>query len=881
MASYVETTAVALRRGDHTANMQFTGTQGEVVVDLGDGQGGILGVDGNTTLRLHNGVTTGGIAMARADTKNITSQVLAENRQTFDDKNLAYADLSNIETTENEEAQNLITTTLNQYGIATKSDLDAKAATLANKDMSNVETSTLATGRGRGTNGNLAYADMSNVNTKDLTDATVHDGVDGDKPLSYADFSNGNTENLTLDIEDRPENMSGPALARKDLQNITKEEWSSALFNSENELNLERTTNKDDEIPDEIGDITPGHYPTTSAVNKFVKAEIFEGSFLRTDLINIDSYEPLYSNGKNATRYLSSSDYINEEGTKFTEHEKVWTGKQTGNIDYLKFIIGNIDTEGKATKLELMVPCGLNDLSSYPQITLLDTDENGKDINKITVKISSTKNEDTGLYTYEITEFTVDTFDGSWTPGTIIVPEEKIALTGLLFAEVLEIGTNGELKDYNFYPEYGKNFFADEEIIFTPADTTGTVAKIKFRAKKIIPDIGPGRLAKTDLSNLLGMDELDIEAEQGNAWRIRHDESLPSIHLNYVTDPEKESLTIPNRYAVWLAIKETKNYIEQTSSILNWKADTEYVAEPEATKVIYNGTIYYCITAHTSGDTFDASKWKAAGNTTFEALANKEKDLSNNTTSDIKYPTNKAVTSYVAEQINNIHLPDHYKGQVNVMVETEANLPTAGLVEGYQVLIKNYNNTNKPIVASYHDSAWTYDEIYLENGIYFYVLDLGTEYHNGPGNATWNADNNAFDIAPDKFQVPDGKTLNLNDSTGAIQIVPELQTKLGYVDVKGSIQTSLNGLDTRVTSIENTIKAMVIPAPQFFTSTGTTGQVLTLTDNVAFDLYVSGVFQYPNTYTFDETAKTVTLNFSVENSKTNDICIVYRGFRKA
>ena len=35
MASYIETTAVALRKGDTTANLNFTGVLGELVADLG------------------------------------------------------------------------------------------------------------------------------------------------------------------------------------------------------------------------------------------------------------------------------------------------------------------------------------------------------------------------------------------------------------------------------------------------------------------------------------------------------------------------------------------------------------------------------------------------------------------------------------------------------------------------------------------------------------------------------------------------------------------------------------------------------------------------------------------------------------------------------
>lgn len=72
---------------------------------------------------------------------------------------------------------------------------------------------------------------------------------------------------------------------------------------------------------------------------------------------------------------------------------------------------------------------------------------------------------------------------------------------------------------------------------------------------------------------------------------------------------------------------------------------------------------------------------------------------------------------------------------------------------------------------------------------------------------------------------------------------------------------------------------MVIPAPQFFTANNTVGQQFVLTDDVAFDLYVNGVFQYPNQYTYDGATKTITLNFAAEDVQENGIAVIYRGFR--
>ena len=72
---------------------------------------------------------------------------------------------------------------------------------------------------------------------------------------------------------------------------------------------------------------------------------------------------------------------------------------------------------------------------------------------------------------------------------------------------------------------------------------------------------------------------------------------------------------------------------------------------------------------------------------------------------------------------------------------------------------------------------------------------------------------------------------------------------------------------------------MIIPNPQFFTGTNTVGQQLVISDDVAFDLYINGQFQYPNTYTYTASSKTITLNFAVENTVSNGIAVIYRGFR--
>ena len=468
----------------------------------------------------------------------------------------------------------------------------------------------------------------------------------------------------------------------------------------------------------------------------------------------------------------------------------------------------------------------------------------------------------------------------------ILNPIEKKSVTAYLGIRVTELNEN-KINNFEILPSVGNNFLTQNTFKLTENISISIKSELLNQN-----DIGGAGLAKTDLSNLLGMDQFDQAEEENTPWRIRHLESIPNVTKTILTS---EYYNIANNGQVHDALVYTKNYIEQTSSIPNWKANTEYVITPYPSKVLYNGDIYYCITAHTSSTAFDTTNWKLLSEDTFEKLVNKNSNISLDTASEIKYPTNKAVVDYVKEQIEAVHTPGHYYGQVDIFVPTENELPqptesddegisnypeyTIEPYEGLTALVQNYNNTNAPAIATYTNNAWTYKEVTLQNGVYVYILDLGNSYHNGPGNATWNDEDKAFDIAPDKFQVPDGITLNLNDSTGAIQIVPALQTKLSYVDVDSSIQTTIDDIYSKLNNIDANLTAMVIPSPQFFTGTGIINQQLVLTDNVAFDLYVNGVFQYPNTYAFDTETKTITLNFAVENTSENGIAVIYRGFR--
>ena len=205
MASISETTAISLRKGTHAENMAFCGVPGEVTADLGVSGDG---TDVETTLRLHNGINTGGIPLATASMANVTTASLARNRNMLGDKNLAYADLSNLETLSDPSLIEKVVETLDEYGMATDEEVEDIAATKANVTMSNINTEVLAEATPGAYDShagkNLAYYDMSNVNTKYLATTETRSSDPEDLPLAYYDQQNVDTTNLTLDPGNRP-----------------------------------------------------------------------------------------------------------------------------------------------------------------------------------------------------------------------------------------------------------------------------------------------------------------------------------------------------------------------------------------------------------------------------------------------------------------------------------------------------------------------------------------------------------------------------------------------------------------------------------------------------------------------------------------------------
>ena len=280
MASIIETTAVSFRKGSTQENLNFLGVQGEVVVDLGYKSNNVTyGTDSNVTLRVHNGITRAGIPLARADMLNISTEVLAEHRGFLGDKNLAYADLSNLEVLNDASVIANVVNTFNNYGLAKTSYVDSELSKRALKNMSNVDTANLATaGEGHGGK-NLAYADTSNVNTSDLADPTIHTGTaTTGKPLVYNDLSNVASVGFSSTIaDDLVAVLNSHGLAKIDYVD-TQINTCEKLANKKQLINFDNTLNLTTD------------YPSSPAVWNYVETRLEETKegMLYNDLNNLN-----------------------------------------------------------------------------------------------------------------------------------------------------------------------------------------------------------------------------------------------------------------------------------------------------------------------------------------------------------------------------------------------------------------------------------------------------------------------------------------------------------------------------------------------------------------------------------------------------------------
>ena len=214
------TTAVQFRRGTEIQNNNFTGAEGEVVVDLTW-----------KTVRVHDGEQKGGFALAREDMSNVGTGYLASGRgdNLPTGGNLLYANLSNL--AEKFNAPGIVKdlmiknvnmalndgTNINTGDLANRLDDDEYGKALSYRDMSNVDTADLATA-GAGHKGkDLSYADMSNVDTANL--ATSGKGHKG-KNLAYTDMTNVDTAKLATSAGHSGKNLSYSDMSNVDTANL-------------------------------------------------------------------------------------------------------------------------------------------------------------------------------------------------------------------------------------------------------------------------------------------------------------------------------------------------------------------------------------------------------------------------------------------------------------------------------------------------------------------------------------------------------------------------------------------------------------------------------------------------------------------------------------
>lgn len=574
MASIVETKAVALRRGNHPENMAFTGVQGEVTVDLGyEDKNGNLGTDINTTLRLHNGVTKAGIPMARADMMNVSSELLAENRPAINDKNLAYADLSNIEVVESNSAKNKIISTFKGYGFAREDEVQERLDQKVNLETDNLNTSYLVSEEYHpqdSTNGNkpLAYADTSNINTVRLVSTEFHNGLDGNKPLSYGDFSTSDTTNLTkltqarpnsmsgpviaandcsnvnttyltATVSDRPVTMSGPVIACADLSNIPPEAWSEQGIIEIVTAGLEKTENKDNTIDPYNVQLT--HYPRTQAVIDYTSENC-----LNTSLSNAINWNSLFYNPEDVI--LDYTGNVTSSDAGFIVGDSFKTGILLKNDPKISMYatVDSVDSNGSIQALSFYLNVGSVDLSSIGTLSITsDTNSTA------TFTITSTGNVD-GTYDYLIDSI-LSSGSGFVSGKEYIVKDSNGKILGnIIYVQpevvVTNVDSQGKVTGVKIDPICGLTS------INTTAATQGLTVYISSDEYNLTG--GAGAL-KHDLTNLGGMSDEDMSKETNSPWRIRHDEGIPSF--SEVSIPDEQNYTIATNGNVWRALKNFSN----------------------------------------------------------------------------------------------------------------------------------------------------------------------------------------------------------------------------------------------------------------------------------------------------------------------------------
>lgn len=591
MASIVETKSVAIRKGNHNENVAFTGVLGEVTADLGyEDKSGNLGTDSNTTLRLHNGVTKGGVPMARADMLNVSTELLAQGRESINDKNLAYSDLSNIVLPENSSARNRIKSIMETCGLADENDVADRLEMKADADTSNINTANLTSsiihdGVEEG-DYPLAYASTKNINTLDLATTQYHnDSTNGNLPLSYAnmsnvdttnitkstsertserlditgpviakaDFSNTDTTNLTLSSQNRPSNMSGPMLARADLANVDPSAFSVDTFG------LEKTANKKGVI--NPSDTNQNDYPNVPAVISYVEGKVsnIEGNYANTFLSNIESWDMLYGTSTSPIMKRSATVDSSNEGFKVGDSCETDVYLKDDEKDILWVKITSVASGGgiQSNGISFHGNVGNLDLTSYNPFKIESPAQGGTD-----AVFTITSNPDgSGSYSYTIESisnpgsgFSID--DECVIKSNATSEEFKIVYKTLKVVvkniEVTDSTANsGRMTEIECDPAYGITSVTASSV--TATSKTNATATVSITSS-MSNENGQAGLAKVDFTNLRGMTANDQTAERNAPWRIRHNEAIPSVSQGSIS--ADQYYTIATNGNVWDALRQ-------------------------------------------------------------------------------------------------------------------------------------------------------------------------------------------------------------------------------------------------------------------------------------------------------------------------------------
>lgn len=555
MASYSETTAIALRRGNTQDNLSFTGVAGELVADMGETGDG---TDINTTLRLHNGVMAGGIPMARSDFLNCTTAALAKNRAIVGDKNLAYADLSNFETLSDSTAIERIVNALDTYGLSTDEELEAMAITKANVTMSNIDTKVLAEAEsgasGTHTGKNLAYYDMSNVNTKYLATTVTRSSDPADLPLAYYNQQNVDTTNLTKDVNARPNTMSGPVIAKKDLSNVENSTFNDIFYGNTRNFKLETTHNKLNVLTDETS--SNDTYASAGAITNYVQDKCNAIEFLEQDFSNTENWKNL-TQDENIT---SDIEFISELQTGGTGYQTgihpivLLNGVEDPKVDF-KLLVNAVNANGRPTSVTLIPSFGITETLAHNSLTfktrLGDSVTVSINLHAYNITPGATQPD---FYGYEPTITSASVTNGGFTTAVYdaTISEQVIPVMCIV---VDSVNTNGAILTYHMAETNKPYMLSQKETcsIRHVNSETGTEGTITVDSKDIGSPIGGAGLLKKDMSNLSGMTSEDIVNTQNTSLFINPDLPMPSFKTAL---PSYEKGHIVTMGKLWEAMKE-------------------------------------------------------------------------------------------------------------------------------------------------------------------------------------------------------------------------------------------------------------------------------------------------------------------------------------